>query len=105
VIPGFGVEGAAVVTVATEALLALSNIWIVRDYVDWGAFGKLLARLALPAAVVAAAVPVGLGRFPFPVGPVVAASLLGFLFLVLRLVTPDDLKILTGRRRPANAGT
>lgn len=101
-IPRFGVIGAAVVTVATEGLLALANMWITRDFVRWKALGALAARLVAPAVVTVLAVLAGVGRLEFPLGPIVVAAILVVGYAVMGVVTIEDLRRLTPlRKEPA----
>jgi O-antigen/teichoic acid export membrane protein len=100
-IPHYGVMGAAAVTVTTESLLALLNIWVSRDFIRWKAFGALALRLGAPV-VAAVVVFFALARaMPFPFGPCVTLAVLGAGYVAFRVVTIEDFRRLTGFRKAA----
>ena len=96
-IPRFGAAGAAAVTVLTELGVMSGNMWVVRDFVRWEDFGRLVARLALAVAIALGA-GLSLGtRLAFPLGPALTVSVFGAACLGLRLVTWEDARRLIER--------
>ena len=104
-IPRAGLIGAAAVTVGTEILIAGMNVWMVRDYVLWGATSALLARFSLVTMAAVIAAFAGLRSLPFPLGPAAVVVVLLAGFAALRIVTPKDARLLAGwRTKAATAG-
>jgi O-antigen/teichoic acid export membrane protein len=97
-IPRLGILGAAWTTVLTEAVLALANMWVVRDCFRWREHLLLAARLAAPALAVAALVR----WVPYPAVFWVRATLAILLLLgsyaALKVVVPRDVRRLVGTR-------
>jgi O-antigen/teichoic acid export membrane protein len=97
-IPVLGILGAAWTTVATEAVLAFANMWVVRDCFGWREHLLLAARLAAPALAVAALVRWVPEPSVFPLRAALAVLLLLGSYAALKVVAPRDVRRLVGAR-------
>ena len=100
-IPRYGAAGAAAVTVLTELALVSANMWVVRDYVRWGEFGRFSLRLAVAGVAAAAVIAFPAARHAFPLGPVLVVAVLGAAAYGLRVFRWEDARQLIGRGRLA----
>ena len=88
----YGVMGAAVTTLLTELAMSFSAAWVVRDYVDFREFGKVLAGVFAPAAVVLVFGKMHLLPGAFVVQVSVALIFLAASFFAFGVVRIGDLR-------------
>jgi O-antigen/teichoic acid export membrane protein len=91
-IPFWGVEGAALVTVFTELILALSNVWLVRDY-----FSKTKIFVVLLKSMIILIIVFGLKYFHILQGSFVVQIIITMIVLItaffyFRIITVSDVK-------------
>jgi O-antigen/teichoic acid export membrane protein len=96
-IPPFGLLGAVIVTLFTECAVALTNLWVVRDFVVAGEYAKVYLRALGPVAIgilASGLIPASSG-FPLHLSIVLAS--MGMAFVVFRFVTKSDVQRLFAR--------
>ncbi len=93
-IPRYGADAAALITVVTEAVLAAQYVWLMRDLLGRMRWGALL-RSAGAVAAMAALVYLARG-LPVLVTVALGALLYGGLLLAMRVIGPDEAAFLRG---------
>jgi O-antigen/teichoic acid export membrane protein len=91
-IPILSIEGAALTTLLTECIIALSNVWVVRDFLSGSGIALLLGKMlfVITGVTILAKGGILFGPFYFKFFQLVAAILLGFLFA--RAISSSDVK-------------
>jgi O-antigen/teichoic acid export membrane protein len=102
-VPRFGFRAAAVMTVATEAVLVGQYLWLLRGLVGQFSWRSLLARPLLAAVGMGAVVALPLG-LPLLLNVGLGALAYAVLLLALGVVGRDELSFIRNLRRPAVGG-
>lgn len=92
---GNGALGAAFTLLVTETIVVALAVWIIRNYLDLGSLFRRLAK-AVPATAGMAAVAWPLGHFSMALEVIGGALAFGLLAFLLRVLTPDEYRELTG---------
>lgn len=101
-VPLFGLIGAAIMTVVTEAILVGQYVWMLRAELrrlDWG---QILLRPLLAALLMGGAV-LALRGLPLLLNVAIGGCVYGLLLLVLGSLGRDELQFVRGLRRRAEA--
>lgn len=96
-IRAFGLMGAAWTTLLTEFGMALSALWIVRDYIDNRLLAAAVAGTAAPASAVLVLAGLRLLPGPFPVQLALAMAILLGGFLLTGVIRLPEIRRLLGR--------
>ncbi len=91
-IKSMGVEGAAIITVLTETILVLCNLFVVRDYVNVVGLAGTFFRALVPPALAEIAMATVLPHENLPVEIVAVLLILFGGFFGLRLITYADVR-------------
>lgn len=93
-ISSLGVDGAAWTAVITETGMALSAIWVGRDFIEGGEIARIIAGVAVPVLALVSLDRAGLLPGPVTVQMGVSFIILAGGFLVFRVIRIDDLRAL-----------
>ena len=88
----FSVFGSAVTTVLTESLLAMCNLFIIRDYIQWPKVSRLLLKTLFPAVTACAIVYFIAGTIDFPIQVVIAELVMIGGYFSLKVITVNDIR-------------
>lgn len=92
----FSTEGAAVTTVITEIVIALSNFFIIRDYVPWRKVFGLFLRTILPMLFVALLMLTPFKEMSFVIQFFITLVIVVGGYFALKVVTFDDVQKVLG---------
>jgi O-antigen/teichoic acid export membrane protein len=97
-VPRLGFFAAAVMTVITEVVLVAQYLWLLRSLLKKFAWSKILGRPLLATGVMLAVV-LALRGLPLLVDIGIGAAVYGVMLLALRVLGPDELRLLRGARQ------
>ncbi len=85
-------DGAAITTVITETLLVIFNLGVVSDYVPWRKMLKVFGKTLVPGALAAVSTLLLVRHMIFPLQAAIAVTIMVVGFVILRLLTLDDIR-------------